>query len=211
MNALRVEHAYLDLDRTLFDTERAKSAIYRALEDTYGIAADRLVQERAEHYVHPHDDETYYYPLFKHLESTYEIDPDEAASCLEEQLRGQDFLYPDAVPLLDDLEERGIRTSILTFGDVPYQQFKVALCEELFGMSALVTTKPKGKHIGQAPSQRSLIVDDKRVADLPKRCQGIQLDRRSEIPAYNAGDYLVVNGLHAVSQLLDGTPPSLVQ
>jgi FMN phosphatase YigB (HAD superfamily) len=165
-NSQNIPHFFLDLDRTLFDTDRAKPIIYEAIQEAYDIDADALRFDRRRHYVYPSGDDTYYYPLFAHLHKDHAIDPDEAAGKLGDALEGHDFLFEDAHLFLDELDAAEAPASILTFGDDAYQEFKVSLCPRLSDYDVTVTRESKGLHIATTTEAPSVMIDDKRIHSL---------------------------------------------
>jgi hypothetical protein len=116
----------IDLDRTALDTARLRDAIGHVLYTELGIYPDKFREE-----VRRFTSETGY-DLFGHLE-TLGFGTAAAELLLRDRLQGQDFMFPDARRLLDELLDReDLQVVFLTVGVDRYQQFKLSLLPEKY-------------------------------------------------------------------------------
>ncbi len=135
----------LDLDYTLLDTSAFKRALTASLEplgvssdeffETYGIVAHAIpgkhgysfeAQAKVLHEKYGYDEAE----VLKRLTSVYDILPS--------------FLYPDSVPFLEFLKERGIPAVLFTWANPEHQQAKVRSLgvEELLA-GVIITSEAK--------------------------------------------------------------------
>lgn len=193
---------YLDLDRTLYDTNRAAGLIRAALERGFsdkGITAQLLADEQEQ--FHQYHGEWYFYDFFSHM-AAHNLDEQTIKSYLQEQLSSEDLLYPDAKDLLGSLESRRDDVLVLTFGDKRYQEFKYSLVPQLQQFRLVCIQSSKGNYIRTQVKRPSLIVDDKQILDLPSDCQGVLVDRTREAAFEQADGYWLINDLSVVKELV---------
>lgn len=138
--------AILDLDYTLLDTTAFKRALTASLEplgissdefyETYGTVAHAIpgqhgysfeAQARLLREKYGHDE----LEVFKRLSSVYDILPS--------------FLYPDSIPFLELLKEKGIPAVLFTWANPEHQAAKVKhLHIEPYLAKVIITSEDKG-------------------------------------------------------------------
>ena len=167
---------YLDLDRTLFRTERVYEIIAKIAElypekpslvDGYEL--------RHNHYVYPFaaegDTRTYSHDLSWWLRD-HGLDPGSVyGRLLESELTDGRFEYKDVAELVGQLKSRG-EVKILTFGVDEYQRFKAALCPSLEGVEVITTLKSKTEYLNRYGRDGDWMVDDKLITGAKK---GVEL------------------------------------
>lgn len=192
-------HIYVDLDRTLFDTDRAGLALKVAAQELYGLDAQQLAREESRFYVHVGNQ--YFYRFFDHL-AARDVEPAKAAGELLEVLKGQDFLYPDAHEFVAHLRLNGYNSSILSFGDPAYQGFKYRLAPALANLPFICVDTPKGEYVRKHGQADSVIIDDKHVGAVPDACRAIQLMRGHHQPVSRADGRYIINDLRLAKGLI---------
>ncbi|MGH7196282.1 MAG: hypothetical protein ACREGJ_00765 [Candidatus Saccharimonadales bacterium] len=200
MNDLLKREWYLDLDRTLFDTERFVLELFKVAGRIYrekGVRRMRLLTDLPHQIRYVGD--LSYYPFFDHL-AEYGVDTQEAKKLLYEALKDNDFLYKDAHELLDWLESHGIQPHILTFGDKDYQSFKISLAPRLQNLPVTIVQESKGAFLARQACESAILVDDKLVTDLPEWCTGALLTRKKSVAGYNG---LVIKNLNDLMRFVE--------
>ena len=170
----------LDLDRTLFDTDRYTNALLQAIAPQLGMTAATLTAEVPTEYVVSPLGGGSYYDMTRHL-SRHGL----AFSDIEQCAMGlpDDFLFPDAIRLLRALSASSRDAQVLTHGEQKTQELKLVVCQPLGSLAAHVTLTPKGVFIAEHwPETKGMIIDDKDIADLPEGWMGVRINR-----AANAG------------------------
>lgn len=165
----------MDLDRTLFDTDRFIEGVWSYAGELYGldIEAERL---RAKQFYDMYGN-SYDYRFFDHLRDCVgaDFDQEDFVRGAKRALSGQ-FLYADVTPQVIDIIH-----AILTFGNTQYQMFKLSLCPELEGIDYHIVLEPKGAYISRTFPVPTLLVDDK---DLKGECvppaYALRIDRSLE-------------------------------
>lgn len=185
----------MDLDRTLFDTNRFIERVWSYAGERYHLNVE-IERLRAKQFYDIYGD-SYDYRFFDHLRDCVGADFDQADFILSAKrtLSGQ-FLYPDVTPQLIDAIH-----AILTFGNKEYQMFKLSLCPELEGIDCHIVLEPKGAYISRTFPMPTLLIDDK---DLKGECvppaYAIQIDRSLE--AEDAKEAAVIKTLASVPAAL---------
>ena len=196
---MKYTHLYLDLDRTLFMTEKAKQVFGDACKQLFGLDTKQLIEESTAFRVTVGDQ--HFYRFFDQL-AGQGIAPSRAKKELAQALKGQDFLYPDARELLSYLDEKRIMPTILTLGDHDYQTFKASLVPELAARPIVTVEQPKAIFL-QTVTTAALIVDDHRVVDLAGRHRLVLIDREQSEPFLERDEgYTSINSLALVKYFL---------
>lgn len=188
-----------DFDRTLFDTTRFFEWIWTFLEETYGIDS-AMEKERARDY-YTYAGDLYDYQFFRHIASIRTI-TDSAEVVHRRALENQpaSFLFPDINSVLDMVEEG----RILTYGNAPYQQFKLSFCPELKSVPTDIILIDKGAYISEHydAAQSIVLVDDKQLAaTLPGNVTFIRLDREQGPPYKEHADYISIAALDVLPDI----------
>ena len=161
---------YLDLDRTLFRTERVRELIEKVaelypekptLKDGYSL--------RRNHYIYPFEAEgdtaTYSHDLSWWLRD-HDLEPQVVyEQLLATELADGRFEYGGVAELVGQLSEWG-DVKILTFGPDEYQRFKAALCPSLVGLEVITILEQKSQYLNREARDGDWIVDDKSLDGL---------------------------------------------
>lgn len=177
-------NVYLDLDRTLFDTDRSGRAIWDALDALPQVDAHAEFARQREFYVYQNEGSTYYYDFAAHLESL-SLDPADIEAYLLETATGDELLLPGAVEFVEQLRSAGIQPEILTYGHDFYQRLKAKLCPVLADIVIHTTLGPKQDFFYDKSA--SILVDDKPIGNqLPPQVAFIQvqLEAKKTIPEH---------------------------
>ena len=169
---------YLDLDRTLFHTERI-GELFPVLERIYpdNVALRGGYERREEYFVFPHlddgDTKTYYYDLAGQLRAAG-LDVGRAFAVLRTELGDGRFEYDGAEELVEALRARGT-VRILTYGENVYQKFKASLCPSLEGLEVITTVEPKVDYLNEYAAAGDWIIDDKIISGLTTGIRAIHI------------------------------------
>ncbi|MBC7512055.1 hypothetical protein H7142_00125 [Candidatus Saccharibacteria bacterium] len=184
----------IDLDRTLFDTDKFIVAIWDFAEVYYGISADKERARASNYYDHYGD--MYDYKFFDHLQAVAGsgYSRSEFIAAAAAKLSGN-FLYDDATIEVIDLID-----AIVTFGNRDYQTFKLLLCPQLASIERHFLLEPKGQYIRRIFAQPTLLVDDKHLdGEIHEPCVFVRIDRTSRIAKSNQG---IITSLSQVPALV---------
>ncbi len=184
----------MDLDRTLFDTDKFVKVIWDFAERYYGIdaAAER---GKAPDYFTYHN-EMYDYRFFDHLRAATgkKYNKEQFVSAAKTGLPGG-YLYGDVTTAVIDLID-----AIITFGNQEYQMLKLALCPGLKNIDSHYLLEPKGPYIARTFKQPSILIDDKRLeGEILAPCTFVRIDRSGARPETG-----VITSLRQVPALLEG-------
>lgn len=187
----------VDFDRTLFDTGAFVDALWSAIAVLYGVDKDGEIARAKQFYTYQGD--WYDYDFFSHIGSIPTVPNDSVVlqNAVHKQLVGWDFLYPDASTLIDSID------AIVTFGNEPYQRFKLSFCPQLGHIPTHIIQTGKGTFIREQFGLRpAVLVDDKRLEhELPESVQFIHLDRSQKEEIVAHGTYSSVNSLAVIASL----------
>ena len=171
----------LDLDYTLFDTDRFVQDLAVLVAGEVGIAAGDYLLQIPDYYEHS-GEHLAHYQFSRHL----------GALGLHEQflerkitpaLTGRDYTYTDVDVSVRAFLRDGYDVRILTYGEQRYQQLKLR-CAGIAGqLAADIILESKGAYIARRFAGRAgAIVDDKQITDLPAGVQAVYIDRTGGIP-----------------------------
>lgn len=147
---------YLDLDRTVFDTDRA-ILLWDELAKHYDLIPEACVMDRDSYYSWPVPG-TYYHDLSRQLEA-YGIFPEEAYELLRRSpLADGRLQLPYTAQLVETLAPLTEMT-VLTFGADDYQRLKADLCPALKNIPVVTTLGDKRAVLETAGD--CWLVDDK--------------------------------------------------
>lgn len=177
---------YLDLDRTIFHTERI-GELFPVLERLYpeNAALHDGYAHREQYFVFPHlddgDEKTYYYDLARQL-SDAGLSLDEAFAVLRTELGEGRFEFEGALGLVQALKKLGT-VKILTYGEDVYQKFKASLCPSVAGLEVLTTVDPKVDYLNAHAKAGDWIVDDKVLSGLNAEVRAVHIQHDEAKPA----------------------------
>lgn len=193
---------YIDLDRTLFHTDRI-AELFPVLERLYpeNTALRNGFASREQYFVFPHvkdgDTKTYYYDLARQLREAG-LDLDKTFDALRTELGDGRFEYEGARELMRALRTYG-SVKILTYGEDVYQKFKASLCPSLRGLEVITTVKPKVEYLNDCCVAGDWIVDDKIIDGLALgiRAVHIQHDRMklADVHSLHEAGSFIMQGL----------------
>ena len=154
-----IRQPFLDLDRTLFDTERFLAAFNQVVDGAFKLGAE-FESERSRLTALP-----LYNPL-NHLMRDWGVTA---------ALKGQSFAFPDVAQFLSRLEQAGWNTpQIVTVGGPAMQAIKLACAPELHALTASAVVLDYNKGIWIAARLTEL------EAAHPGRVQAITVDDKGE-------------------------------
>lgn len=160
----KIMHIILDLDHTLLDSVALKRKLEESIaplgvtpeqfRDTYRATTAAI-------------EEQYDYDIARHAQLLHEacgVDAEEVARRLHATLEGLPALvYPDSIPFLDFLRERGTPISLLTYGNATFQQEKVWLLGIASYFKNMIFTE-KGKETAELhlsePDKEWMFIND---------------------------------------------------
>lgn len=181
----------VDLDRTLFDTNRFTHDVAETLEAAFHINARHFIHDIPNHYLQTGAN-LRTYDLFAHT-AHLALDADAVEHCLLSTLPARatppsGYMYPDAPGFISFLQAAPEvqNLSILTYGDTRTQRIKFTLSQAVLGaIPSVITQSPKDVYLRtQHESGRGIIIDDKHIENLPPNFTHIFIDR--ETAAANA-------------------------
>lgn len=185
----------LDLDRTLFDTMTFADTLWSWLEQAYDIdATERAHMREFFRYV----GEMYDYDFFAHMQSLG-MDRQDVTLRAQQELDRAAFVYPDVDAFMDQTAE--LDRAILTFGNEPYQSFKLSFCPQLLELPVHITSGLKSQYIRENwPDGNVVLIDDKLQTDWPAIAKFIQLDRTQDAAIIEHDGYMTANSLTHVKK-----------
>lgn len=166
-------NVYLDLDRTLFNTNEVE-VLWQYIAKYFDVDEDAMFRQADRYYV-TSSEANYYHDLGRQL-TDLGLDPQEVYRTLEKtDLANDRFLFDGAKELVEWLSQYA-QPSIITYGEDDYQRFKVALCPSLAGLFVVTTDKPKSEILHTLPHDGAWLVDDKPIGDeLPEGMKFVQV------------------------------------
>lgn len=200
MSQLTPTPIYVDLDRTLFQTEQLPTIVEQLAQLYPQINADRFYDARTEYYVEAGTQ--YYHDMSAQLESVG-LEPTTVYRALRTSpIADNRLLFPGGEALADWLSKRG-NVFILTYGADAYQRCKAALCPALDRLPVITTLENKAtwlqREVGDGPA---LLIDDKPLGnELPNAVAFIQVALEGK-SAVRQGDWPAADSLGAVLALL---------
>lgn len=191
----------VDFDRTLFDTGRFVTAWWQWMAAEYDVNPSEEIGRIEEYFNFVGEWRNYdFYRHLHDLELPGTVD--EVCARGRAALQGESFLFPDAAAVVGLKNERSIE--IVTFGNQPYQSYKLSFCPELEGWSKHIIEVEKGDFIRDYYHERpTILVDDKMLAGtLPRTTRFIHLDRSQEEVLIPHNDYHSIKSLVSLKELL---------
>jgi hypothetical protein len=192
---------FVDLDRTIFDTNRFFPIVWQAVGDLYpGVHVEQeigLIDRWYETSVG--DLRTYYFE--KHFEAVTGVKFEDGFAVLHEHLKGGDYAFPDA-QVVNSWGELGYNVRILSFGGRGFQELKLSLIPE-FDQPRDIILERKGAFIARHyPGAHGFMIDDKRNPGLPGGVQEVWLNRANPGPVTHEGDTVIISSLEQMQEIL---------
>lgn len=193
---------YIDLDRTLFHTDKAED-IFGALASAYpgNACIAEGYDQRGEYYVFPHEDDdvTYYHDIVAQLRAAG-VDCKEAFSRIRPQLSDGRFEYPGVSHLIAVLRARGA-VKILTYGEDTYQRFKVELCPSLGGIEVITIIESKSAYLNRCATGEDWIIDDKVMTGITNGMHAVRVQ-------HTEGENADAHSLSEVAAIVEQATPA---
>lgn len=173
---------YLDLDRTLYNTDRGGKLIWAEIGQAYryiDTSHEHAIQKR--YYVYQSDGNAYAYDFGAHVDALG-LRREEVYAMLRSSVIADGRLeYAGVGELVSWISERG-EAKVLTYGVDDYQRLKASLCPSLGDIEVITTLGDKGDYL--ADKGDVWLIDDKRIGGrLPENITFIQInhdDSRSD-------------------------------
>lgn len=193
---------FVDLDRTLFDTDRFYAEVWRVLGERHGFDGDAAQKRVKEFYYEVRAGYHYDYGFHNHLAAYIpQVSVPQAMAEVYDALKNTSFLYDDATELFGWQPSYDVH--VLTFGETDRQQFKLRFCELLAPLPTHIILEPKAQFIAaNFPNRHGLLIDDKIEGDLPPYIKQIHIDRQSGVAISRKSAIILVNSLKQVTPLL---------
>lgn len=190
---MTIKRLYLDLDRTLLDTDKLVSHLFAACEKLYGLSQQTLRAEIPDFYFSAGD--LRHYDMFAQL-SAHGINYESARQELAAELAGQDFAIPGLDDLLQFVADQNLDAHILSFGKTDYQMFKYHMLPQAKHLPITVIFEEKDKYLQQQSTEPTVLLDDKRTWPLPPWCVQLLLDPKAgDEPVQENSQMWTVNSL----------------
>jgi hypothetical protein len=169
------DKVYLDLDRTLFDTDKYITHCATMLINHLGVDSIEFLSETKKFSL-IFDEKTYHYLMFRHCRN-YGLNPIIAREFLLDTITPQMFMYADAIEFVENFPDRS-KLEIVTFGVEEEQGFKIETCPVLGSLVRHVSLRPKAEVLARiSAGQKCVIIDDKLIPDLPEGISQIHITR----------------------------------
>ena len=187
----------VDFDRTLSDTSAFIDFLWRSLAELYQV--DGVAEQARSKEFYTYSGEWYDYDFFTHLAAISSVpeDVDTVMAAIRSRAEPDRFLYPDAQQLIPDID------AIVTFGNEPYQRFKLSFCPALSELQTHIIQSSKAEFISRQYGARpTVLVDDKHLEnELPASVQFICIDRKQTEDLVVGPTCTSVNSLSVVASL----------
>ncbi|HYH74550.1 MAG TPA: HAD family hydrolase [Candidatus Saccharimonadales bacterium] len=177
---------YVDFDKTLYENRRFNPDLLGIVSDKTSVPLDEIESTVHRFSSHPGLGG---YDFAAHM-AHYGLDPEDMWQQLERIVQQKDYLYPDSIPFMQQVRQRGHQPKILTFGEKRFQMIKIVPVLPLLAdeqgnhPEVTVVDKRKHEHIRKLhPGQRGALIDDVPNQDLPEGFTEIHIDRASNLAA----------------------------
>ena len=168
---------YLDLDRTLFQTDLFDELRWGLLAQWYPEMIDLPSEWARQREFYVYHGELYFYDFTAHM-ATLGLDV-----VVYERLRASELAdgrleFESVRTVVESIRERG-DVRILTFGPEDYQSLKLALCPSLRDVPVHRTLEEKGvffRSLAHDAADEIWMVDDKVIPELPEYVRYVQAD-----------------------------------
>jgi FMN phosphatase YigB (HAD superfamily) len=191
---------YLDLDRTIYRTEKG-GLIWEKIYELYPELDDKEAAESVEQY-HQYVGDMYYYDFTKHLQALGLDAEIVYQQLLETELTDGRLEYPGASGLINSLGSKGVEVRVLTFGLDDYQRFKASLCPSLQAIPVITTLHEKAILL-EDEAEECWLVDDKPVGlELPGNVSFAQVNLQPGAERHKE-DWPICYSLKEVKEFFD--------
>lgn len=191
----------VDFDRTLFDTSRFVEAWWRRAAERYHIDIARELGRMEEYFNYVGQWRSY--DFYRHVgELGLTVPVEQLLDTVRRDLATQDFTYDDAKYVFQLKEHRDVE--LVTFGNQPYQTYKISFVPELKAWTKHITEVDKADYLRVKFGDRPLaLVDDKDLqAELPANVDFVRLNRSQAEPVVKRGKLVAISGLNHLEEVL---------
>lgn len=197
---MTTRRVYLDLDRTLLDTEKLVHHLFVACEKLYGLSQQMLRTEIPDFYFSVGN--LRHYDLFAQLEA-HGIGYDQARHDLAQALAGIDVAMPGLTELLQFVAAHHLEAHVVSFGKTDYQMFKYHMLPPVHRLPITVIFEDKNVWLDKQSTTPSVLIDDKRTWPLPQWCTQLLLDSKAGYePVQESNQLWTVNSLTSAISVL---------
>lgn len=197
---MTITRIYLDLDRTLLDTDKLVSHLFAACHKLYGLSPQTLRAEIPDFYFSTGD--LRHYDMFAHL-AAHGIGYERARQELAAEIAGVDFAIPGLDGLLQFIANQQLDARILSFGKTDYQMFKYHMLPQVRHLPITVIFEDKDVYLEQQSTEPSVLLDDKRTWPLPTWCIQLLLDPKAgDEPVQENRQMWIINSLARVATVV---------
>lgn len=163
---MHTRYIALDLDRTLFDTDRFADQLACISAVLLGVSYESFVEGMEQHKVGQAGG-LQYYDYFAHMAAMgLPVEGEVYDSIVRGVQAAQiSYLYEEVAGVLGVLQNKQLEVFILTFGEPCYQQLKYLVSPQLHSLQCHITLQDKSDWLAAhyAASSRGVLVDDKNL------------------------------------------------
>lgn len=171
---------FLDLDRTLFDTDLFIKEFWHAAAKIYNFDPIHQIAQVSSWY-RPVGDFGYY-SVEDHVRAALGKTAAEVGEAVRPLIRHIDFTYPDTAEITIWQARGDYELRILTFGGRWLQKYKLSLTPTLSALPCDIILVAKGDFIVKNfTDAQGFLVDDKRGNRLPPNFKEIWINRRTDM------------------------------
>lgn len=177
----------VDYDRTLFRTDDFRRDLFAQVGERLGKGLGELERAAKGLRTHARLGGFDFRAWVRGLDPSADVDEHEREMRALLRDGGETYLYDDAVRFTHGLIARGLRPTILTYGDRRFQLDKVLPFVDALGcgndcvVPVVVVEEPKGEYVARHfPGRRGFLVDDKVGQELPEGFTEVWLNRVNE-------------------------------
>jgi FMN phosphatase YigB (HAD superfamily) len=195
-----IKRVYLDLDRTLLNTDELVDRLFTACQKLYGLSQQTLRAEIPDFYFSAGS--LRHYDMFAQLEA-HGVGYEHARYELAKELAGQDFAMSGLTELLHFLAARHLEMHVVSFGKTDYQMFKYHMLPQIRHLPITVIFEDKDVWLEKQSTLPSALIDDKRTWPLPTWCVQLLLDPKAgDEPVQESAQLWTVNSLSSAISVL---------
>jgi hypothetical protein len=215
---MKQEILFIDVDRTIFDTDRFVVVLWEAIGKTYGIDSQAELNKLQSYYVYLSSEEKSqaraglkplsHYDFRSHVESVVKGHlADDVVANIQAILAKHNFVYPDTRAILQLVNKNpSLVLKFLTLEQEWYQLVKrkqiINSLPQLNNFAWHVVQEPKGEYIARVfPGTKGWLVDDK-AQQLPKGYKLLWLQRKEARPILLTDGKITINSLNVVEEAL---------
>ncbi|HET9411693.1 MAG TPA: hypothetical protein VFO38_02510 [Candidatus Saccharimonadales bacterium] len=171
---------FLDLDRTLLDTDLFVEEFWHAAAKLYNFDPIHQIAQLASWYKPVGN--FGYYSVEDHVRAALGKTAAEVGEAVRPLIQHIDFTYPDTAEIKDWQARGDYELRILTFGERWLQTYKLSLTPTLSALPCDIILVAKGDFIAKNfTDAQGFLIDDKRGNRLPPNFKEIWINRRTDM------------------------------